>query len=271
MIRRIRAVRNSIFLVTRSIRSSTSAGPGGIDVTRSAPRRRACPAEESPGGRARPERRAKKDRRRRIDPTTFDKQYTDDEMEFMNAMQRYKEISGKSFPTYREVIRVVVGLGYRREVVEPDPDLMRRLRRRTGADRRIDRRCLRRNEAMAKRPLPWPRPKEPPAPLAVGQRRETSPGQGRSTHSPMQTPPVASTRQHRPVVRVGNACPPANAPGGAVLRRTRGAGAKTSRGRSTSVARVGPWTAVNVEDAGDDTLAPGTKGTPALRSLGKAR
>jgi hypothetical protein len=72
---------------------------------------------------ARPERRARKDRRRRIDPTTFDKQYTDDEMEFMNAMQRFKESSGKGFPTYREVIRVVVGLGYRRAVVEPDADL----------------------------------------------------------------------------------------------------------------------------------------------------
>jgi hypothetical protein len=72
---------------------------------------------------ARPERRARKDRRRRIDPTTFDKQYTDDEMEFMNAMQRFKESSGKNFPTYREVIRVVVGLGYRRAVVEPDADL----------------------------------------------------------------------------------------------------------------------------------------------------
>jgi hypothetical protein len=72
---------------------------------------------------ARPERRAKKDRRRRIDPTTFDKQYTDDEMEFMSAMQRYKEITGKSFPTYREVIRVIVGLGYRRAVFEPDPTL----------------------------------------------------------------------------------------------------------------------------------------------------
>lgn len=67
-----------------------------------------------------PERRARKDRRRRIDPTTFDKQYTDDEMEFMNAMQRFKERSGKSFPTYREVIGVLVDLGYRRAIVEAD-------------------------------------------------------------------------------------------------------------------------------------------------------
>jgi hypothetical protein len=76
---------------------------------------------------ARPERRAKKERRRRIDPTTFEKQYTDDEMEFMNAMQRFKESSGKSFPTYREVLKVVMSLGYRRLLIDPEPDW-------TGAD-----------------------------------------------------------------------------------------------------------------------------------------
>jgi hypothetical protein len=77
--------------------------------------------EKPATGEGQDERRAKKDRRRRIDPTTFDKQYTDDEMEFMNAMQRFKEISGKSFPTFREVLRVLVDLGYRRIIVEPDP------------------------------------------------------------------------------------------------------------------------------------------------------
>jgi hypothetical protein len=81
----------------------------------------APPPEKPPTGACRNERRAKKDRRRRIDPTTFDKQYTDDEMEFMNAMQRFKERSGKSFPTFREVLRVLIDLGYRRIIVEPDP------------------------------------------------------------------------------------------------------------------------------------------------------
>jgi hypothetical protein len=66
------------------------------------------------------ERRARKDRRRRIDPTTFEKQYTADEMEFMNAMQRFKEISGKSFPTHGEVLTVAVALGYRRAINEED-------------------------------------------------------------------------------------------------------------------------------------------------------
>jgi hypothetical protein len=81
------------------------------------------PHETPPPHHAPAERRAKKDRRRRIDPTTFDKQYTDAEMEFMNAMQRFKERSGKSFPTYREVLRVLVDLGYRRVLFEPDPAL----------------------------------------------------------------------------------------------------------------------------------------------------
>lgn len=65
------------------------------------------------------ERRAKVERRKRIDPTTFEKQYTDDEMEFMNAMQRFKERTGRSFPTHGEVIKVAVSLGYRK-VVEAD-------------------------------------------------------------------------------------------------------------------------------------------------------
>ena len=66
------------------------------------------------------ERRAKKERRRRIDPTTFEKQYTDDELEFMKAMQRFKELSGKTFPTHGDVLKVAVMLGYRRAVFEFD-------------------------------------------------------------------------------------------------------------------------------------------------------
>jgi hypothetical protein len=74
--------------------------------------------------RAPSERRAKKERRRRIDPTTFEKQYTDDELEFMNAMQRYKVQSGKSFPTHGDVLRVAFSLGYRKLVtVDDDEDL----------------------------------------------------------------------------------------------------------------------------------------------------
>lgn len=63
----------------------------------------------------------RKERRRRIDPTTFEKQYTEDEMEFMNAMQRFKERAGKSFPSYGEVIKVAMSLGYRKVVDEAPP------------------------------------------------------------------------------------------------------------------------------------------------------
>ncbi len=70
------------------------------------------------------ERRAKKERRRRIDPTTFEKQYTGDEIEFMNAMQRYKIQSGKAFPSFGDVLSVARALGYRRladdEAAEPE-------------------------------------------------------------------------------------------------------------------------------------------------------
>ncbi|MHC5542994.1 hypothetical protein ACYOEI_32635 [Singulisphaera rosea] len=59
-----------------------------------------------------------KERRRRVDPTTFEKQYTIDEIEFMNAMQQFKSQSGHPFPTYDEVLRVAARLGYRK--LEPD-------------------------------------------------------------------------------------------------------------------------------------------------------
>lgn len=87
-------------------------------------RRRAGAAESEsdpqPTAEEGQERRQKKERRRRIDPTTFEKQYTDDEMEFMNAMQRFKELSGKTFPSHGDVIKVAIMLGYRRAIFEFD-------------------------------------------------------------------------------------------------------------------------------------------------------
>lgn len=57
-------------------------------------------------------RPARKERRRRIDPTTFEKQYTLEELEFMNAMQQFKVRSGKTFPSFGEVLDVARSLGY---------------------------------------------------------------------------------------------------------------------------------------------------------------
>ena len=58
------------------------------------------------------ERRAKVNRRRQIDPTTCERDYTDHEVEFMNALNEYKRTSGRMFPTCSEVLEVVRGLGY---------------------------------------------------------------------------------------------------------------------------------------------------------------
>jgi hypothetical protein len=60
------------------------------------------------------EHRRKKERRRRVDPTTFEKQYSVDEIEFMTAMQEFKVRTAKAFPTYSEVLAVARSLGYHR-------------------------------------------------------------------------------------------------------------------------------------------------------------
>ena len=54
-------------------------------------------------------------RRRFIDPTTCDRDYGADEVEFMQALERYKRTSGRMFPTCSEILEVVRDLGYRRE------------------------------------------------------------------------------------------------------------------------------------------------------------
>jgi hypothetical protein len=73
--------------------------------------------------KAKPERRVRKERRRRIDPTTFEKQYTVDEIEFMTAVQQFKTHSGKSFPSHGEVLRIAAKLGYRKSFPIDDLEL----------------------------------------------------------------------------------------------------------------------------------------------------
>jgi hypothetical protein len=60
------------------------------------------------------ERREKVERRRMIDPTTCERDYSNDEIEFMKAMDEYKRKSGRMFPTWSEVLEVVRALGYER-------------------------------------------------------------------------------------------------------------------------------------------------------------
>ena len=79
------------------------------------------------------ERRKKVNRRRQIDPTTCERDYTDQEVEFMNALDDYKRKSGRMFPTCSEVLEVIHSLGYVK--LSPAemtmPATMRRLLRRS--------------------------------------------------------------------------------------------------------------------------------------------
>lgn len=60
------------------------------------------------------ERRTKVARRRQIDPTTCERDYSGDEIEFMQALDAYKRTSGRMFPTCSEILEVIRGLGYMR-------------------------------------------------------------------------------------------------------------------------------------------------------------
>lgn len=56
--------------------------------------------------------RRKKQRRRQIDPTTCEREYSDEEVLFMHALDAYKRSSGRMFPTCSEILEVIRGLGY---------------------------------------------------------------------------------------------------------------------------------------------------------------
>jgi hypothetical protein len=70
-------------------------------------------ARRSPAARA----AVRHGRRRMIDPTTCERDYASDEMEFMQALDHYKRTSGRMFPTCSEILEVGKALGYRRETV----------------------------------------------------------------------------------------------------------------------------------------------------------
>ena len=64
------------------------------------------------------ERRQQGERRRQIDPTTCERDYSDEEILFMKAMDQYKRDNRRPFPTWSEVLEVLHALGYRK-VAEP--------------------------------------------------------------------------------------------------------------------------------------------------------
>jgi hypothetical protein len=89
--------------------------------TRSAEQR---PSEHRPVEQRQAERRSKVERRRQIDPTTCERDYTPEQVDFMKAMDLYKRRSGRQFPTWSEVLEVIESLGYRK--VAPPTEMYKR-------------------------------------------------------------------------------------------------------------------------------------------------
>lgn len=76
-------------------------------------RKRSIPvAVERRSGKDR--RQEKGERRRQVDPTTCEKDYSDEEIIFMKAMDQYKRANRRPFPTWSEVLEVLRSLGYRK-------------------------------------------------------------------------------------------------------------------------------------------------------------
>jgi hypothetical protein len=103
---------------TKKTGDAAGKSVGDLEVTidrRRAARREGETAVEARQSVAVPqklERRQKVNRRRQIDPTTCERDYTGEEIEFMNALDDYKRKSGRMFPTCSEVLEVVRSLGY---------------------------------------------------------------------------------------------------------------------------------------------------------------
>lgn len=89
----------------RKVGKKAAAGDREVSIDR---RRGECETAAAPSL----ERRKKVQRRRQIDPTTCERDYSIEEVEFMNAMDHYKRVSGRMFPTCSEVLEVIRGLGY---------------------------------------------------------------------------------------------------------------------------------------------------------------
>jgi len=56
----------------------------------------------------------RRERRRQVDPTTCERDYNDEEIIFMKAIDQYKRDNRRPFPTWSEVLEIVRALGYRK-------------------------------------------------------------------------------------------------------------------------------------------------------------
>jgi hypothetical protein len=100
-----------------SIVTSTAAAAAAELVTLDRRRGDRCKSSAA-GNPTRTRQPAKKSRRRHIDPTTCERDYRQDELDFMRAMDDYKCSSGRMFPTCSEVLEVLRSMGYVRLTAE---------------------------------------------------------------------------------------------------------------------------------------------------------
>jgi len=102
-------------------KTPTTGTPPEIDPTSAADRRkRNIPVAIDRRRQNAAEKRRTSERRRLIDPTTCERDYNDDETAFMKAMERYKRENRRPFPTWSEVLEVLISLGYRKVEAEGD-------------------------------------------------------------------------------------------------------------------------------------------------------
>ncbi|MGL4555577.1 MAG: hypothetical protein ACRC33_30780 [Gemmataceae bacterium] len=98
---------------------NTEDTPGADEATvesrRGDRRKKSVPvAVERRSGKDRRNKEQVGERRRQVDPTTCEKEYSDEEIAFMRAMDLYKRNNRRPFPTWSEVLEVLYSLGYRR-------------------------------------------------------------------------------------------------------------------------------------------------------------
>ena len=79
---------------------------------------------EQSASKQKQDRRKKIKRRRQIDPTTCERDYSQEEIEFMNALDEYKRNSGRMFPTCSEILEVFRNLGYARLLHEESVEII---------------------------------------------------------------------------------------------------------------------------------------------------
>jgi hypothetical protein len=109
------ATKTSKRSATKNTKKTAAKRAGETEVTidrRRTERREDTAETEEATAAPKLERRQKVNRRRQIDPTTCERDYTELEVEFMNALDDYKRKSGRMFPTCSEVLEVIRSLGY---------------------------------------------------------------------------------------------------------------------------------------------------------------